>query len=388
MVPQDDREGFVIGKDIDPENKSFRIIFSSKRLLSLMVHFKVVAADCTFKVTLEGYPLLVVAVIDNMRHAHPVAFGVISNQKQTDYQYAFQAVRDACSRFGYGIEITTFMSDGEQAIKKAARSAFRNPKVLNCYFHVMQNITKHFKQYREIPEELQGAIKHDIAVLQGAPTAQHFTTGMKLFLHKYERFPHFMAFMQKYVNDANFCLWYEAAAPGVPATNNAVEALNKSLKYNHMYRHKEPLAVFKTIILSIVEEYGDPQRTISLQRNYDSITNQRKAFDWLKTEKKMRTCNDASEGRQYVYLPGKNKQDISLHDIQEFENPQHQCFEHFTAALSELHRVDVSSYNWRCWNCTCYFFAKKQLLLPCCSSCGPTRKIHTKRRSGHYGVGP
>ncbi|XP_065093758.1 uncharacterized protein LOC135714343 [Ochlerotatus camptorhynchus] len=362
-VPNDERDGFVIGKDIDHENKSFRVIFSSKRLLSLLAKFNIVAADCTFKVTLEGYPLLVVVVIDNMRHAHPVAFGIIAKQEQTDYEFAFRTITGACSRLGIKVVVETFLSDGELAMKNGARIVFDDPTIINCYFHFMQNVIKHLKKYNEIPDEVHAKIKRDIGLLQVSATIKHFTTGIKLFLQKYEQFPNFINFMNKYTYDNNFCRWYEAAKPGAPATNNALEALNKSLKYNHMNRQKEPFCSFKAIILKIIYEYGDPLRDIAQERNFISITNERKAFDWLKMRKKMRTCQAPMEGKQYVYLPGRQKAEVSLHDIQSFENPEYRTFDQFVEDFGSLHRVDVSSYEWNSWNCTCYHFLKKNF---CC----------------------
>lgn len=353
----------MIANDIDCENKLFRIMISSKRLLSLLTKFSVVAADCTFKVTVEGFPLLVVVVIDSMRHAHPVAFGIISGQEKTDYQFAFLAIREACLKLGLDISVTAFLSDGELAMKNAARSVFDGPTLLNCYFHFMQNITKHLKKYEEVPNELHGEIKHNIAVLQVSPTKQHFVVGMKLFLKKYECFPNFIGFMDKYVNDPNFCLWYEAALPAVPATNNGLEAINKSLKYNHLNRYKEPLSSFKTIILNIVLEYGDPEREIALERTVNSIANERKTFDWLKMGKKMRTIKALCDKKEFVYLPGKQKQEVSSHDIEAFENPDYRTFDQFAEDFGNLHRVDVTSKDWKTWNCTCYFFAKNNI---CC----------------------
>ncbi|XP_021700374.1 uncharacterized protein LOC110678751 isoform X1 [Aedes aegypti] len=323
-----------------------------------MTNLSVVAADCTFKVTVEGYPLLVVAVIDNMRHAHPVAFGIIANQEHTDYQFAFQSILQASSKLGFRVVVTAFLSDGELALKNAARAVFDEPKLLNCYFHFTQNLDKHLKKYHEVPVELHNEIKRNIGILQVAPTEQHFIAGAKLFLVKYKRFPNFMNFMKKYVQDPNFCLWYEAAMPAVPATNNALEALNKSIKYNFLNRYKEPLASFKVLILNIIYEYGDPQRNIVLERSVTTLENQRKTFDWIKEKKKMRSVQAPLEQKQYVFLPGKNKTEVAINDMTLFDNPIYSTFERFAEDFGSVYRVDVSNVNWRSWSCTCYSFLK------------------------------
>nr|XP_029715340.1 uncharacterized protein LOC115254029 [Aedes albopictus] len=340
--PEDDRKGFVVGKDIDHENGRFRIVVSSKKLLSLLGRFSVVAADCTFKVTLQGHPLLVVCVIDAMRHAHPVAFAIISNQEQTDYDFVFAAIFNRCASLGLNCQVQVFMSDGEMALKNAARAIFGGEVVLlNCYFHVMQNVTKHLKKSVEIPKEAHDQIRKDLALLQVAPTKQHFAAAGKMFLQKYGCYPLFLNFFEKYLQNPKLLMWYEAAAPGIPATNNALEALNKSLK-DKLRRQKEPLGTFKSRLLEIVFEYGDPERTIVCERIFDLET-ERKTYDWLKTSKKVRTVNCQETLKCFTYIPGKEVNDITSQDIVSFEQPKLDSFEKFAADFGKLHRVESSN---------------------------------------------
>ncbi|XP_062533711.1 uncharacterized protein LOC134202719 [Armigeres subalbatus] len=174
-VPDDAREAFIIGKDVDHDNRKFRIIISSKRMLSYLCRFTTIAADCTFKITMQGYPLLVICIIDQMRKAHPVAFACITNQEQIDYTFVFQTLVSAAVNQGGDVRVANFLSDGELALKNAARCVFGQAVVLlNCYFHVKENIIKHFKSTPEMPIEVQEQLKREVALLQIAPTKRHF----------------------------------------------------------------------------------------------------------------------------------------------------------------------------------------------------------------------
>lgn len=361
-IPGDDREGFVVAKDIDHENNKFRIVFSSKKLLSLLTRFSVLAADCTFKVTLEGHPLLVICIIDAMRHAHPVAFAIISNQEQTDYFFCFSAILNRCSALEYSCKITTFMSDGEMGLKNAACAAFGDGiMLLNCYFHIMQNVVKHLKKSTEIPKEKHDEIKRDLARLQAAPSQNHFDAASKLFLEKYRSHTLFIKFFEKYLQNPKLALWYEAAAPGVPSTNNALEAINKSLK-DKLKRHKEPVGTFKARLVEIVHAYGDPEREIIDERKFE-LQHERKAFDWLKGSKKTRTVHCKETMKKFVYVPGNEITEVTSQDIVRFEQPKFDNFEQYSSLFGQVHRVETTSNDIKKWNCCCWFFFKNNVCL-------------------------
>ncbi|XP_062558177.1 uncharacterized protein LOC134223055 [Armigeres subalbatus] len=143
FAPTENETAFVIGYDIDQDNGRFRIVYSSVKLLSLFRTLDVLSADCTFKTTMQGYPLMVVCLVDKMRHAHPVAFATVTKQEKADYDFVFSAIFDQCSRLGIDCTIKAFINDGEIALKKAARSLFdEQVKMINCYFHVVNNFKK------------------------------------------------------------------------------------------------------------------------------------------------------------------------------------------------------------------------------------------------------
>jgi hypothetical protein len=70
-----------------------------------------------------------------------------------------------------------------------------------------------------------------MAFLQLAPSAEEFEAGKALWLKKW-RVGATTEF-ENYVEDEYFnqrCKWYEGYAPGIPKTNNGLEAVNGTIK--------------------------------------------------------------------------------------------------------------------------------------------------------------
>lgn len=351
--PEDENTGFVIGKDIDHDNQKFRIVVSSRRLLSLMNRFDIVSADCTFKTTLQGYPLFVVCVVDAMRHAHPVALACISHQQQADYEFVFETLIDACARVHVRLDIRWFLSDGERALKNAARSSFRNCKTINCFFHVVQNVKKYFKK-SDIPSPVQVDLLNDIRQLQVAPSNAHFSCAVDLFKCKYRLYPEFLNFLDKYLNTDDFAGWHEAFSPGMPSTNNGLEAINKSLKYNFLHRQREPFGTFKVKVLDIITSYSDPNRVIHYERTHD-LKHERQAFEYIKSGIECRQIGP------FVYMAMEDGTTITVLDINRFQRPKFADFDHYSTELRTVCRISVSEESYKQWNCTCYGFFKENV---------------------------
>lgn len=328
------------------------MVYSSMKLLSLFKSLNVLSADCTYKTTLQGYPLLVVCLIDHMRHAHPVAFATITKQEEADYKFVFAAIVDQITRFGICCTVKAFVSDGEIALKKAVRSVFGEDVMLvNCYFHVVQNIKKHIMKNKSITPESKEQILKDVGRIQISPTVQHFETACELFRQKYEHFPEFVQFFRKYANDDFYRNWYEGFLPGYPATNNSLEALNRSIKEEHLLRAREQFGTFKHRILNVVENYGKQERKIYEERTY-SLDDERKAFNFFKEGKRARNVDD------FLYVPGGQSTEVTARDIEMFNNPSRRSLDQYLDDREVVHRVAITDARWTSWNCTCRWFFK------------------------------
>ncbi|XP_021701033.1 uncharacterized protein LOC110676644 isoform X2 [Aedes aegypti] len=356
-TPNNHETGFIIGSDIDGGTGCFRLVYSSKKLLSHFRTLDILSADCTFKTTLQGYPLMVVCLVDKMRHAHPVAFATITKQEEADYHFVFATLQDQCTRLGIPCLVRAFISDGEIALKKAARSVFGEHLLLiNCYFHVVQNVKKHLSKTKESSEHKDQVLK-DVSRIQLAPTQIHFEQACELFLIKYDALPGFAHFFQKYVYKEYFKNWYEGALPGYPSTNNSLEALNRAIKEHHLDRTREPLGTFKARIMSVVEYYGKDERVICEERTY-SVEDERMAYDFIRTGKRTRTVHDWSDRVKHLYFPTGNNAEVTGREIEAFNNSDRRSLDHYLTDMEATHRVTMTDTLWFNWNCTCRWFFK------------------------------
>ena len=70
----------------DGSNKNhFHLCMSSKRLLQNIENYGVHHLDCTYKITVQGYPLLIYGVSDLLGQIHLIAFMITSNETKEDF---------------------------------------------------------------------------------------------------------------------------------------------------------------------------------------------------------------------------------------------------------------------------------------------------------------
>lgn len=356
-TPPGNETGFVIGSDFDGTTGRFRLVYSSKKLMSRFSTLDVLSADCTFKTTLQGYPLVVVCLVDKMRHAHPVAFASITKQEEADYYFVLATLQDQCNRMGISCSVKAFISDGEIALKKAARSVFGEHVLLvNCYFHVVQNIKKYLTKAKESADHKERILK-DVNRIQVAPTPRHFDDACGLFCMKYGALPGFVQFFEKYIDNEYYKNWYECALPGYPATNNSLEALNRAIKDHHLDRTREPFGTFKTKIMKVVEKYGADERIIYDKRLY-TIEDERRAFNFIRAGKRTRIVQDWSDRAKYMYFPTANNTEVTVREIEVFNNPDRRSLEHYLKDMELIYCIGITDDHWTTWNCSCRWFSK------------------------------
>src|SRR5690606_7853637 len=99
--------------------------------------FEHLHADATYKLTWEGFPVLVVGVTDANRSFHPVCVSISSNETTASFQFIFNALKqkDFHPKF--------LISDAACAIRQAFKTTFNSEKTVMCWAHVHRNISKH-----------------------------------------------------------------------------------------------------------------------------------------------------------------------------------------------------------------------------------------------------
>lgn len=89
-VPDDLNQGFVLGhRIVERKEIQFGFVISSKKLLSNAIGKKLIAADTTYKILWQGFPVAPIGTVDQNRHFHLVAMCVSSNEKEEDFTFFF-----------------------------------------------------------------------------------------------------------------------------------------------------------------------------------------------------------------------------------------------------------------------------------------------------------
>ena len=95
-----------------------RLFISSKHLLSIASkHLKVLHADATYKLTLLGYPVLIIGTSDMDKVFHPLGISLCTDEKSEDFQFIFASLKIGIEKCGYQqLNNVDLMADSADAI--------------------------------------------------------------------------------------------------------------------------------------------------------------------------------------------------------------------------------------------------------------------------------
>lgn len=246
-VPENDDTTFVVNferSEAEADEKWFRIFYSTKRLLRITAQSKRVHADGTYKMTIQGFPVLVVGVSDLAKHFHLSGLAICYGETANDYKVLFQSLEIGIGLIchqKFGPEY--LIGDFSQAITIGFEDTFGSLFTrVYCFAHLMMNVDK--RKYRS--SDNKANIKNDIRKLRFSYNKRIFDIGCNLFLEKWKTLePEFeMNFRNVYVeNNQN---WYAGVLFQAPLTNNCLEAFNRSFKLHQTHYKRQNLSVFKT----------------------------------------------------------------------------------------------------------------------------------------------
>ena len=155
------------GKDDD----HLHIHMTSKRLFSNIDKNGVHHIDGTYKITRNGFPLILYGVTDIQGHFHPICFVVSSHENETDYEHFYDGLIRLADQLNLEFSPDYIMQDAWRASYNAVKKFFPDCKVLMCYFHVVDNIRKHKKL---IPIDKYEELKDDITEIHMSSNEKEF----------------------------------------------------------------------------------------------------------------------------------------------------------------------------------------------------------------------
>jgi len=142
---------------IEAENfeSSFRVFVTSLRLLSLLRLSQVVMTDATYKLIWQGYPCIVVGVVDHNKSFHPIGFIVCDSEDYQNFEFVFSSIRN----FDPNFKPRFLVADCADAITKGFElgmnlSASEYIRVF-CWAHTHRNISDHLKPLKSKTPKLK-----------------------------------------------------------------------------------------------------------------------------------------------------------------------------------------------------------------------------------------
>lgn len=260
-MPNDETTPFVLNYEMDYEdekNIDLRFIVTTKLLLKQAIGCDLIHADATYKLTWQGFPVLVVGITDRCRSFHPVGIAVCSSEKQKDFEFIFAAVQQGIHNiFETDFEPKYVIADAAFAIHNAAIKVF-GPDVhtIMCWFHMRRAVSDKLPTFiKDLSKQRQFLM--DLDCLQVAKSAEIFKTALKLFIEKWRAESEDMIkyFESEWVN--KHPNWFEAFAKLIPSTNNALESHNRIIKDEHTIRELMDLGAFRFALFEMVKDWAN-----------------------------------------------------------------------------------------------------------------------------------
>ncbi|CAF3337908.1 unnamed protein product [Rotaria sp. Silwood1] len=104
VIPDDDDKPWVlkyqteyedeIDDDNDDDVNKFRFFVTTKILLFNATISNKIHADATYKLIWQEFPCFIIGTTDMIKQFHPYGFAVCSNEKEKDFEFIFNCIRD------------------------------------------------------------------------------------------------------------------------------------------------------------------------------------------------------------------------------------------------------------------------------------------------------
>lgn len=273
-VPDSIDGAFVVDWMYNSKDDSFAFVISTRRLLMNAIKQKNMSSDGTYKINWQKFPLIVVGMIDRMKHLHVTGVVVSSNERESEYEFAFRTIRMGVERETNQIfKPDVIVSDHAAAIRNGFFAVFGPSQNVICSVHMFRKLKERSGYSSKINKQ---RIIDDVYVLHSSPDAESFDHAVLLFLEKWK------------ATDVGFCTyfkstwltettrnWYRGYSPFVPDNNNAMvstfcsivffvcltriffylqEGTNLGIKRDFTMRELLPLNSFKITSIDMVHQ--------------------------------------------------------------------------------------------------------------------------------------
>lgn len=148
-IPEDIHEPFVLCEEVDAECEEpfFRFIITTKHLLGLTKLRNFTHCDTTYKCIWQGFPVFMIGTTDWDKAYQPFGLCVCSYEKEEDFKFIFQALKDGTLRvLGFEMKQSSLVCDAAFAIINGCKYVFGDDIiVITCWYHAKTAMEDHLK---------------------------------------------------------------------------------------------------------------------------------------------------------------------------------------------------------------------------------------------------
>lgn len=356
-IPEDDNEPYVIYYYVyeEDDNTTFRFAIGTKSLLKLATLATNLHADATYKLTWQGFPVLVVGTTDKAKRFHPLCMAISSSERKEDFVMLFDALkRGALTLYDFNIEPKALICDAAKSIQNAFQEIFGTEATIKmCWAHAKKNIQK--KVEKLVEKKKQKELLDDIDLLHSATSPTLFQRALTAFLHKHAKEEQFISyFKQEWVSlNPN---WYLGSAEGSPVTNNALESFNRTIKDSHTLRERLPLSRFISVATNMVKEWSKDHKPETFKTLPPiELKDWTLAYQWAKLDKNVKLLESDSGLNTYIVRSSTASDMIFTQDWDTFDGYKKNAFAYWRVALPTQQTAWVNG------KCTCPIFFKNYM---------------------------
>ena len=286
----DEDAALVIGQHIEDSAAedgvpSFQVTLSTRRLVQLLKKTRhwPLHIDGTYKLTWQGFPVLISGITDVQHRFHPVSLSLVSHEGTNAYLEVFTAQKEALWEESHRQLAPLFViADGSPAITAASRMAFPECPRAMCWAHVVRNVDKKLLGVSNV--DRRNRFRRDLFVLQLATSPAEFKDAWALFKDHYSRAQQLggiVEYIQQTWIDSDLGNWFEGFQNGFPSTNNGLERANRSLKDDYTLHVKLGLAQFLKKMEEAITHWSKRERREPFQESLTpSLAEWTEAWQW------------------------------------------------------------------------------------------------------------
>ncbi|RNA14103.1 hypothetical protein BpHYR1_024392 [Brachionus plicatilis] len=312
--------------------EEFRIFLTTKRLIQMATKANCVHIDVTYKLLWHGLPVIIIGTTDCSHNFHPFGLTICKHQNENDFAFTFQAVSQQLKLlYDHEVEPGALVAEADPAIEQAFGKVFKNKfeRVLS-WPHVLKEIDSKLNIIKD--NRVRKCIREDIVNVQLHAETYNFKSVVSQVLKKWQNYQLdsanlFVDYFRENWIEKNSC-WFEAFAPQIAKTNNALDLIDALVKKENSFRKQLPAADFLDMVSEKLLKRWSSERSESHSGSLlfkscvePSMENWRSAWQWELLHNSLSISKKTSDTCSIFYIPSEKLENVDEELIENYIKP-------------------------------------------------------------------